>query len=122
MPTGSGGSDGMDRYAAVRERLDQGATILLDGGIGAELVGRGVRWRGHGMRTDAQIVQQVHAEFLAAGAEVIRTNTFQLNRRTYLNVFHNLEHMRQIGAPGLERRAEELLTRAVELARAARAE
>lgn len=110
----------MQPYAALRERLDQGETVLLDGGIGAELVRRGVRWRGHGMRTDAQIVQQVHEEFLAAGADLIRTNTFQLNRRTYLNVFRNLEHQRQIGAPGLEHRAAELVRRAVELARAAR--
>src|SRR5207248_11569702 len=112
----------MEAFAAVRERLARGETILLDGGIGAELVRRGVRWRGHGRRTDGQAVRQLHAEFLEAGADVIRTNTFQLNRRTYLNLFRNAEHLRQIGAPGLERRAEELLIRAVELARAARAE
>jgi S-methylmethionine-dependent homocysteine/selenocysteine methylase len=110
----------MDGYAAVRGKLERGEAVVLDGGIGAELVRRGVRWRGHGMRTDSSTVQAVHEEFLDAGADVIRTNTFQLNRRLYLNVFRNAEHMRHIGAPGLEQRASELTRRAVELARAAR--
>ena len=36
----------MERYAAVRERLSRGEVVILDGGIGSELVRRGVRWRG----------------------------------------------------------------------------
>ena len=59
-------------------------------------------------------------ELLGAGADVIRTNTFQLNRRTYLNAFRNAERTRHIGAPGLEHRAADLTRQAVELARAAR--
>lgn len=110
----------MPRYTGIRERLERGDTVLLDGPMGAELVRRGVRWRWHGMRTDPEAVQALHEEYLAAGADVIRTNTFQLNRGTYLNVFHDLDHMRHIGAPGLERRHEELIRRAVTLARAAR--
>ncbi len=90
--------------------------MLLDGGIGSELVRRGVRWRWHGLRTDADEVQQLHSDYIAAGADVIRTNTFQLNRRLYLNVFRDADHMRHIGAPGLETRAAELLAKAVEVA------
>lgn len=110
----------MDVYAGLRERIERGETVVMDGGIGTELVRRGVRWRGHGMRRDAETVQQLHEEYLAAGADVIRTNTFQLNHRVYLNVFRNAEHMRHIGATGLETRATELLGQAVALARAAR--
>lgn len=110
----------MKPYEAVRERLARGETVVMDGGIGSELVKRGIRWRGHGMRTDAPAVQKLHEEYLDAGADVIRTNTFQLNRRIYLNVFRNAEHMRHIGAPGLEKRASELTRKAVELAKAAR--
>jgi S-methylmethionine-dependent homocysteine/selenocysteine methylase len=110
----------MKPHDALRERLARGETVVMDGGIGSELVKRGIRWRGHGMRTDAPAVQKLHEEYLDAGADVIRTNTFQLNRRIYLNVFRNLDHMRHIGAPGLENRASELTRRAVELARAAR--
>ena len=88
--------------------------------MGAELVRRGVRWRWHGLRTNPDDVQRLHEEYIAAGADVIRTNTFQLNRRLYLNVFHNADHMRHIGAPGLETRAAELTAQAVAVARAAR--
>lgn len=111
----------MPAYDRVKKILNAAdGTVLLDGGMGAELVRRGVRWRWHGMRTDADKVQQLHEEYIAAGADVIRTNTFQLNRRLYLNVFHNADHMRHIGAPGLEIRAAELTTQAVAVARAAR--
>jgi len=30
--------------------------VLLDGGLGSESVRRGVRWRWHGLRTDADVV------------------------------------------------------------------
>ncbi|UCC49740.1 MAG: homocysteine S-methyltransferase family protein [Gemmatimonadota bacterium] len=110
----------MPAYERVRALLDRGAAVLLDGSVGSELVRRGLRWRWHGLRTDPQKVQVLHEEYLAAGADLIRTNTFQLNRRVYLNVFRNPEHMRHIGAPGVETRAEELSRKAVEVARAAR--
>jgi S-methylmethionine-dependent homocysteine/selenocysteine methylase len=88
-------------YEQLQARLEKRQPILLDGANGTELVRRGVRWRKHGLLTDADKVQQLHEEYLAAGADVIRTNTFQLNPRIFLNVFRNREHMGHIGAPGL---------------------
>lgn len=112
----------MPAYERVRQILDDGKEgILLDGAMGAELVRRGVRWRWHGLRTDTEKVRALHEEYIAAGADVIRTNTFQLNSRLYLNVFRNTDHQHHIGAPGLETRAAELTAEAVALARAARA-
>jgi S-methylmethionine-dependent homocysteine/selenocysteine methylase len=110
----------MQPYLALRARLDGGQTVVLDGPTGSELVRRGVRWRSLGLRFDAPMVQAVHAEYLAAGADVVRTNTFQLNRRIYQDVFRDVAHMRHIGAPDLDRRVPELVPRAVALARAAR--
>jgi S-methylmethionine-dependent homocysteine/selenocysteine methylase len=110
----------MQPYEVVRERLSRGQTVILDGGVGSELVRRGVRWRDHGLRSDAAAVQALHAEYLAAGADVVRTNTFQLNRRIYQNVFRDAAHMRHIGAPDLEQRVPDLVPLAVSLARAAR--
>jgi S-methylmethionine-dependent homocysteine/selenocysteine methylase len=107
-------------YADVLARMRQGQCVLLDGPMGSELVRRGIRWRKHGMLTDAPAVQQLHEEYLHAGADVIRTNTFQLGPRLYLNVFRNREHMRQIGAPGLETMAPRLFRTSVYLARVAR--
>src|SRR5713226_10625375 len=108
-------------YESIRRRLQRREPVLLDGATGTELVRRGIRWRKHGMLTDAPAVERLHGEYLAAGADVIRTNTFQLNPRVYLNVFRNREHMRHIGAPGLEDLVPRLLRTAVELARKARA-
>src|SRR6266576_293786 len=112
----------MQAYVALREKLDRGETVVLDGPVGSELVRRGVRWRSLGLRFDAPAVQAVHAEYLAAGADVLRTNTFQLNRRIYQDVFRDPAHMRHIGARGLERRVPDVVPRAVKLAHAARAE
>jgi S-methylmethionine-dependent homocysteine/selenocysteine methylase len=94
--------------------------IVVSGPMGSELVERGVRWRGHGMLTDADAVRTLYAEYLDAGCDVLRTNTFQLNRRIYLDVFRDPAHMAHIGAPGLETRHVDLTRKAVELAREAR--
>ncbi|MFN8523224.1 MAG: homocysteine S-methyltransferase family protein [Chloroflexota bacterium] len=107
-------------YDRIRGMLNAGSWVVLGGPMGAELVRRGVRWRGHGMLTDGPAVQRLYADYLAAGADVIRTNTFQLNRRIYLDVFRDANHMAHIGAPGLAKRHRDLTRRAVELARAAR--
>lgn len=107
-------------YEAVRRKLARGETVLLDGGVGTEILRRGVYWRAHGLEQHSEVVLQIHADYLAAGADVIRTNTFQLNRRAYLSLFHGIEHMRRIGPPGLEEKANRLARRAVELAREAR--
>ncbi len=106
-------------YAPIKEKLDRGESVLLDGGVGTEILRRGVYWRCHGIEQRPEMVQQVHEDYLRAGADVLRTDTFQLNRRAYLNLFHGLEHMRRIGPKGLEDKWALLTRRGVELARAA---
>ncbi len=91
--------------------------VLLDGGVGTEILRRGVYWRCHGIEQHPEAVRQVHADYLAAGADVIRTNTLQLSGRSYLDLFHGLEHMRRIGAKDLEHKAGKLVRQAAELAR-----
>ncbi len=107
-------------YQAIGEKLARGETVVLDGGIGTEVLRRGVYWRCHGLEQHPEVVRKVHADYIAAGADVIKTNTLQLNRRAYLNLFHGLEHMRRIGAKDLETKAGKLVRQAVELARQAR--
>jgi S-methylmethionine-dependent homocysteine/selenocysteine methylase len=100
--------------------LNAGKLVVLDGPMNTELVRRGVRWRKHGLLTDTVAVEQLHREYLNAGADVIRTNTFQLNRLTYLNVFRSPEHQAHIGAPGLGTLVPQLLKTAMRLVRQAR--
>jgi len=109
-------------YEPIRAKFARQAPVLLDGAIGTELVRRGVRWRKHGLLTDAAAVRKLHEDYLAAGAEILRTDTFQLNPRIYRNVFRSREHMRHIGAPGLEDLVPKLVRKAVALAREARAQ
>ena len=50
----------MTPYAALQNRLARGECVVLDGGVGSELVRRGVRWRVNGLRTDTATVAAVH--------------------------------------------------------------
>ena len=65
-----------------RERLERG-TVVFDGAMGTMLYGRGVfvnRCFDELNLSNPNLVRQVHAEYLAAGAEVIETNTFGAHR------------------------------------------
>ncbi len=68
------------------ERLKRPEPIILDGGTGTELARRGLDtgtpiWSALALMEAPHIVEQVHADYLAAGAEVIITNTFRTHRR-----------------------------------------
>ena len=60
--------------------------VLLDGGMGQELYSRakgdvGNLWSGQVLIDQPELVQEVHEEFIQAGAEIITTNTYMLGRR-----------------------------------------
>src|SRR5688572_10055482 len=94
-------------------RLTRPARILLDGATGTELERRGVDtglplWSANALLTEEgrQILKQVHLDYLAAGAEILTTNTFRTHRRAL--------------APSQNaHRALELTNQAVEIARSA---
>jgi methionine synthase I (cobalamin-dependent) len=97
-------------------RLKKPNPVLLDGATGTELARRGVDtglplWSANALLTDegARVLQQIHADYLAAGAEIITVNTFRT-------------HVRALAPSGNGQRALELTRRAVEIARAAIAE
>ena len=56
-------------------------TVLLDGGMGRELGFRGVEvsryiWSAQALLDAPEVVRDVHADYIAAGANVITTNTY----------------------------------------------
>lgn len=70
-----------------KEILDDGEILLIDGAVGTELQRRGVpmdlkAWSGTAARLHADIVQEIHEDYIRAGARVIITNTFGTNRLT----------------------------------------
>jgi methionine synthase I (cobalamin-dependent)/5,10-methylenetetrahydrofolate reductase len=84
-----------------RERL-KGPIIVCDGAMGTLLYSRGVSYQ-HPFDelnlSNPQIVRQVHLDYIAAGAEIIETNTFGANR--YRLSEHGLEdRVREINLAG----------------------
>ena len=100
--------------------LEAGELVILDGGIGTEILRRGSNWASHHIQSDPDLNRAIHADYIAAGADVITTNTFQLSQRSFQNHFNDQDQMRAIGALELAGRAAELIAGAVELAREAR--
>jgi S-methylmethionine-dependent homocysteine/selenocysteine methylase len=86
--------------------------VLLDGGIGRELRFRGVKvpetiWAAGALMTDPEVVQQIHLDYIAAGADIITTNTYGVIRN-------------DLAKDGIEDRFAELNTLACKLAVEAR--
>jgi len=96
-------------YEKLKARFQNGEIIILDGGIGSEMLRRGVTWEGHKVESEPAAIRAIHADYIRAGADVISTNTFQLARRSYMNHFADAEHMKRIGAADLSRRAPLLI-------------
>ncbi len=109
-----------DRYAKLKQRLDRREIVILDGGIGSEMLRRGVTWEGHKVESESDAIRSIHADYIRAGADVITTNTFQLTFRSYLNHFADRAHMKHIGAKGLKKRPGMLIAEGVRRALEAR--
>jgi len=65
----------------LHERIVAGEHVIIDGGMGTELEARGVpmnehAWSGEALLSHPDVVRAIHADYIAAGAEVIITNTF----------------------------------------------
>jgi len=93
--------------------LSQPDPLILDGATGTELNRRGVDtglplWSANALMNDhdAHILQQIHEDYLRAGADMITTNTFRTHRRA-------------LAPSGNADRAFEFTRRAVDIARAA---
>ena len=96
------------------ELAHRATPVLLDGALGTELERRGVDtastlWSAAALDTAPAVVEQIHRDYVAAGADVLVANTFRANPRT-------LHH------PGRLADGPELCRRAVAFARAAATE
>ncbi len=72
-------------YDRLKRRLDAGEVVILDGATGTELQRRGVpmdpaAWCGPATLQNERLLAEIHADYIAAGAEVITANTFASSR------------------------------------------
>jgi len=97
----------------VASFLSESKQLILDGATGTELNRRGVDtglplWSANALLNDrdAEILKQIHKDYLNAGADIITTNTFRTHRRA-------------LAPSGNADRALELTRRAADIAREA---
>lgn len=72
-------------YADIMKRLYSNGVVILDGATGTELERRGAdmhsdAWCGPANLHARQLLEQVHTDYIHAGAEIITTNTFATSR------------------------------------------
>lgn len=102
----------MTRYSRLKERLTTGEIIILDGPTGTELQRRGApmdpaAWCGPATLDNDRLLIQIHADYIAAGADLITANTFASSRL-------------MLAKAGLADRVREINERAVAAAQRAR--
>ena len=95
-----------------RDKLAAGRVLLVDGGTGSELRRRGFAldaraWSAPAALTHFELLRSIQCDYIAAGADVISTNTFAATRFV-------------LDAAGLGDRTAEVVRRAVAAAREAR--
>jgi hypothetical protein len=72
-------------YERLKQRLAAGETIILDGPTGTELQRRGApmdpgAWCGPATLSHERLLTEIHADYIAAGADIITANTFASSR------------------------------------------
>ncbi len=97
--------------ADFERRIAEGAVIVADGATGTEIERRGLHtglplWSSHALIERPEAVEEIHRDYVAAGAEILTANTFRTQART-------------LARAGAGDRARELTHLAVALARRA---
>ncbi len=82
------------------ELLQKKRVVIFDGGMGSSLAGRGCDSSGKSNLTSSDAVSEIHREYGEAGADVLITNTFTMNR---INIeSHSLDiDVREVNAAGV---------------------
>ena len=72
-------------YEQIAQRLKDGGIVILDGGTGTELERRGVpmsaeAWCGPTTLEHADVLVQIHRDYIDAGSDIITANTYASSR------------------------------------------
>src|SRR4030095_13748007 len=101
---------------ALNELLAKGRTIILDCAMGTELQARGCDvslplWSAKALIERPDVVRHIHIDNIDCGADIITTNTFRTQARTFRKANFNYSGL------GFAETAKELTETAVELAK-----
>jgi homocysteine S-methyltransferase len=99
--------------AKIQKSLAANELVVLDGAMGSEIHRRGIEttlplWSASALITNPDVIMQIHADFIKAGADIITTNTFRTNPRVLKEAAydHSSKELTQI-ACNLARSARE---------------
>src|SRR6056297_601474 len=72
-------------YMEIVDRMRNGGVVLIDGATGTELEKRGAEmnneaWCGPANISNRDMLEEVHQDYIRAGAEIITTNTYATSR------------------------------------------
>lgn len=72
----------------LKNLINKGQIILMNGGTGSEITARGVEttlplWSAKALFTHPNVVKQIHRDYIDSGAQIIVTNTFRTTERTF---------------------------------------
>ncbi len=76
----------MTAYKDLRQRIDDGEVIVLDGAVGTQLQALGVpigvtAWAAVALHSHPDTVRQMHETYIRDGVDIITTNTFSSGRQ-----------------------------------------
>lgn len=74
--------------SGLYRRLHAGELVVMDGGMGSEIEHRGwpttlPLWSAEALLTHPEVVLAIYEDYLAAGAEILITDTFRTTRRAF---------------------------------------
>ncbi len=72
-------------YESIATTLERGETVIIDGGTGTELERRGASmnpeaWCGAATLDNEALLEEIHRDYIAAGAKIITANTYASSR------------------------------------------
>lgn len=78
----------MNNVIDLQNRLQRHERILMDGAMGTEILRRGVPttlplWSAEALLTHPEVVRNIHADYITAGAEILITDTFRTIARAF---------------------------------------
>jgi len=95
-------------YQNYLEAIAQGPTVILDGAMGSQLIKHGCPsplplWSASANLDAPETVKKIHQSYLAAGAQILITNTFRTTTRTFLKLSSGHSRARRLALASLKK-------------------